>query len=174
MPRTNARDSRQTGFSLIEVIVALALLAAVLLTVSGLFIQGSQSVNTGRDLTEATSLATNVLEQMDRWAYTQLYTNFCKASTDAAFSFVTSPTPTCATFNAIPNAGSGTSTWQSNISQRLPNAKATVAVTPMGAATFGAAKGIRVAVTVDWTLTGKFLPTGAQKTRSVSLETVRF
>ena len=75
-----------SGFSLIEVIVALGLLAAVLLSVSGLFIRGSQSVNSGRDLTEATSLATDIVEQMDKWGFTQLYTNFGVANTSGAFT----------------------------------------------------------------------------------------
>ena len=159
---------KQDGFSLIEVIVALALLAAVLLTISGLFIQGGQSVNTGRDLTEATSIATSILEHMDKWAYNQLYTNFCVTSSSAAFSFTTSPAPGCATFNAIPGAGAGTSTWQSEINKRLPNAKATIEVTPIGSTNghFDTAKGIRVKVTVDWVL--------KLRARQVSLETVRF
>jgi len=155
----------EAGFNLIEVIVALALLAAVLLTISGLFIQGSQSVNTGRDLTEATSLATDILEQMDKWGFTQLYTNFCRANTLSSFTFLSSDV-SCATFNGIPLAG-GASGWQTKISQRLPNAKATISVAALPAGnTFAAAKGIRVQVTVDWVL--------KLKPRSVSLETVRF
>jgi prepilin-type N-terminal cleavage/methylation domain-containing protein len=170
---TGTMTSPQSGFNLIEVIVALALLAAVLLTISGLFIQGSQSVNTGRDLTEATSLATDILEQMDKWAFQQLYTNFCNASGAAGFDFRTdtrtsipagSPSP-CTTFDAIPLAG-GASGWQTKISQRLPNAKATISMTPLGGGTFGAAKGIQVRVKVDWVL--------KLKPRNVSLETVRF
>src|SRR5438093_13760530 len=99
-------DRSEGGFNLIEVVIALALLAAVLPTISGLFIQGSQSVNTGRDLTEATSLATDILEQMDKWAFQQLYTNFCHAGTDTAFSFTSSAaapayTTGCATFDGI-------------------------------------------------------------------------
>ena len=148
------KDSRsECGFNLIEVIVALALLAAVLLTISGLFIHGTQSVNTGRDFTEATSLATNILEQMDKWAFSQLYTNFGVAKTSGTFT-VTSLTNTKA------------QAWQPGITAKLPNAKATIAVTPLGGATFAAASGVRVQVTVDWVL--KLRP------RNVSLETVRF
>src|SRR5262245_20090629 len=156
--RAHMERSSESGFNLIEVVIALALLAAVLLTISGLFIQGSQSVNTGRDLTEATSLATDILEQMDKWAFSQLYTNFGKATTDSAF-FVTSTAG--GNFNAT-LAGM----CQTKINERLPNAGATVTVTPLGGANFGAAKGIRVQVTINWTL--------KLKSRNVSLETVRF
>ena len=142
-----------SGFSLIEVIVALGLLAAVLLSVSGLFIRGSQSVNSGRDLTEATSLATDIVEQMDKWGFTQLYTNFGVANTSGAFT-VTSLVNTQA------------QTWQPAITAKLPSSKATITVTPLGGATFAAATGARVQVTIDWTLN--------LRPRNVSLETVRF
>ncbi len=116
------------GFSLIEVIVALALLAAVLLTISGLFIQGGQSVNTGRDLTEATSLATSILEEMDKWAFTQLYTNFCVAGTATTMTAFRSDAFSCATMTTLGAA----SRWQTEISKRLPNGYAEVTATPAG------------------------------------------
>lgn len=165
MPKkTNPSGGREGGFSLIEVIVALALLAAVLLTISGLFIQGGQSVNTGRDLTEATSLATSVLEEMDKWAFTQLYTNFCVAGTATSMSPFDSRSTSCSTMTTLGAA----SRWQTEISKRLPNAYAEVTATPMGASgvTFATAKGIRVQVTIKWQL--RLMP------RQVSLETVRF
>ena len=153
--RTHEERSER-GFNLIEVVIALALLAAVLLTISGLFIQGSQSVNTGRDLTEATSLATDILEQMDKWAFSQLYTNFGGTTTTTSLSVVTTTTTVNTALNSV----------QAKITSRLPNSSGTIDVTPLGGANFGAAKGIRVKVTINWTL--------KLKSRSVSLETVRF
>lgn len=162
-------DRSERGFNLIEVVIALALLAAVLLTISGLFIQGSQSVNTGRDLTEATSLATDILEQMDKWAFSQLYTNFAKTSGDVAFTVSSiSPPPAAAPTPVLFNA-TLQGMCQTKINQRLPNASAWVTVSPLGTTApdhFDTAKGIRVKVTVYWTL--------KLKPRSVSLETVRF
>jgi prepilin-type N-terminal cleavage/methylation domain-containing protein len=143
----------EQGFSLIEVIVALGLLAVVLMSVSGLFVQGGQTVNTGRDLTEATTLATDILEQTDKWAFSQLYTNFGVAKTSGAFS-VDSLTNTQA------------QTWQPGITAKLPNSQATITVTPLGGATFDVAEGVRLQVTISWTL--------KLRSRSVSLETVRF
>lgn len=154
-PAESTEDRGERGLNLIEVVVALALLAAVLLSISGMFIQGSQSVDTGRLLTEATSLGNDILEEMDKWGYTQIYTNFGKASTDGAFS-VDTKTNTFA------------QRWQAGIDQHLPNmsAKATIAVTPMNGSTFGAASGIRIQVTVDWSR--------ELHARNVTVETVRF
>src|SRR5262245_8888664 len=109
--RTHIDRSSESGFNLIEVVIALALLAAVLLTISGLFIQGSQSVNTGRDLTEATSLATDILEQMDKWAFSQLYTNFGGTGTTTSLSVVTTTTSVNSVLNSV----------QQKITSRLPN-----------------------------------------------------
>jgi prepilin-type N-terminal cleavage/methylation domain-containing protein len=158
-------DRSESGFNLIEVVIALALLAAVLLTISGLFIQGSQSVNTGRDLTEATSLATDILEQMDKWAFSQLYTNW-NVCTTGVCTELTYTSTAGGTYNAV-LAGM----CQTKINARLPNAKATVVITPLGQTQFVTSggvvcKGIRVKVTIDWTL--------KLKPRNVSLETVRF
>jgi prepilin-type N-terminal cleavage/methylation domain-containing protein len=143
----------ERGFSLIEVVIALALLATVLLTISGLFLMGRQTVGTGRDLTEATSLANDILEEMNTWGFSLLYTNFGKGATDAAFS-VDSKTNSYA------------QRWQSEIDKRLPNAQATIAITPIGGGTFEAANGMRARVTVQWVLKAR--------TRRVGLETVRF
>ena len=143
----------QSGFSLIEAVVALALLAAVLLSISGLFVYGRQSVGTGKDLTEATSLATQILEEMNGWGFSQIYTNFGKAETDVAFS-VDSKT------NAFAQK------WQPGVDAHLANGKATIAVTPLGGSTFATGQGARIQVTVDWTI--------RQRPRKVSLETVRF
>jgi len=159
-------DRSERGFNLIEVVIALALLAAVLLTISGLFIQGSQSVNTGRDLTEATSLATDILEQMDKWAFSQLYTNWGVCTTGVCSELTYTSTTTGGSYNAYLASIS-----QTKIDARLPNAYATVVLTPLGQSQFVTSggvncKGIRVKVTINWTL--------KLKSRSVSLETVRF
>ena len=51
------------GYSLVEVLIASALLAGVLLSISSMFILGSQSVRSGRDLTLATTLANSAMEE---------------------------------------------------------------------------------------------------------------
>ena len=46
----------QAGYSLIECLLAGALLSGVLVSISGLFIVGTNSVKSGRELTKATTI----------------------------------------------------------------------------------------------------------------------
>jgi type II secretory pathway pseudopilin PulG len=68
-----SRPSRERGFSLIEVMVAGGLLAGVLVSISTMFIVGSQSVKSGRELTKATTLANSALEQVMGWSYDRVW-----------------------------------------------------------------------------------------------------
>ena len=47
------RRRGDSGFSLVEVVIAMALLAGVLIAISGLFIIGGAQVKSGRKSTEA-------------------------------------------------------------------------------------------------------------------------
>ena len=67
---------REQGFSLVEVILALGILAGVLISIAGLFIMGSKQVKSGRTSTEALSVARAVLEEMDGWGFRQTYQLF--------------------------------------------------------------------------------------------------
>lgn len=64
------RDER--GFSLVEVIIALGLLAGVLVTISGLFVVGTKQVKSGRTSSEALAVAKEIQEDMYGWGYSQL------------------------------------------------------------------------------------------------------
>ena len=68
---------RQAGFSLVEVVVALGLLAAVLISISGLFVLAHKQVDGGRKNSVALSVARDILEEMDGWSYRQLYQASC-------------------------------------------------------------------------------------------------
>jgi type II secretory pathway component PulJ len=52
------RGRKETGFSLVEVVIALGLLAGVLITISGLFVMGAKQVKSGRASSEALAVAT--------------------------------------------------------------------------------------------------------------------
>lgn len=156
-----AGDER--GLNLIEVIVALALLAMVLLGISTLFVRGSRSVSSGRQLTEASSVGTRIMEDLTKLPYDTLYTNM------GATASSTSASSDTRTTTAYANK------WQSQIDQMLSNpgyqAYATIQETPLGGSvsppTFGSAKAIRVLITVQWR-------EGATRVRTASFETVRF
>lgn len=59
--------SDERGFSLLEVILALGMLAAVLVSTTGLLVMGSYQTKSGRTASEALSVARTILEEMQGW-----------------------------------------------------------------------------------------------------------
>jgi prepilin-type N-terminal cleavage/methylation domain-containing protein len=70
------RARHQNGFSLVEVILALALLGTVMIAMSGLFTLGSRQVDSGRKHSEALAAAQDILEEMSVWSFHGLYETF--------------------------------------------------------------------------------------------------
>jgi len=64
---------RSAGFSLVEVVLALALLGSVLIAVSGLFVLASRQLDSGRGQTTALAVARDILEEMNGWSFSWLY-----------------------------------------------------------------------------------------------------
>lgn len=56
--------SSQRGFNLIEVMIAIALMGTVLVSIVGLFTLGRNRVNSGKQMTAAVAIGTNVLEDI--------------------------------------------------------------------------------------------------------------
>lgn len=67
---------RQGGYSLIEVLVATAITAVVLLTVSTLFYMGSRNVYSGKQRTQAVAVGTQMLEDLSTMTSGDIQTNF--------------------------------------------------------------------------------------------------
>src|SRR5207249_8483994 len=104
----------ERGFSLIEVVLAIGILAGVLLSICSMFILGGRQLKTGKTMTEATAIAHDIMETFDKLSFTSLYTTFGAVATDSTKTVVsTSGT------NAI-------SPWQTEISRKLDNGSATV------------------------------------------------
>lgn len=148
--------ARQDGFSLIEVVIAIGVLAGVLLSIASMFILGGRQVKTGKTITEATTLAHDLMEQFDKESYVSLYTNFGAASTDTTITIASTTTGTLIT------------PWQPEIIRKLNNGAATARLDAMGPGTpnFGASTGVKLTVTVSWNELGR--------AQSVQLSTVRF
>lgn len=68
--------SSERGYSLVEVIVATGLLASVLLTIVSLFYMGQRNVYSGKQMTQAVSLATRVSEDLSALGYNDIYSAF--------------------------------------------------------------------------------------------------
>lgn len=148
------RNPGQRGFSLIEVVIALGLLAGVLIAIGGLFIIGGRQVKSGRTSSEALAAAKDIQEEMNGWGFSQLWSNF---GYDGAATTYTVDCRTNTANNLCP-------TWQSTIQSKLgTTAYATLKIDSVTPATGSApnfadtstntitAKNVRVTVTVNWT-----------------------
>lgn len=63
----------EAGYSLIECLLAAALLTSVLVSISGLFILGTKNVKSGRELTKAATIANSHMEEVMSWNFDKVY-----------------------------------------------------------------------------------------------------
>jgi len=71
-----AMKPRQRGYSLVEVLIAMAITSVVLLTVVTLFYMGRRNVYSGKQMTYAVSVGTRVLEDLSTMAADDVLSNF--------------------------------------------------------------------------------------------------
>jgi prepilin-type N-terminal cleavage/methylation domain-containing protein len=79
---------RQRGYSIIEVLIAVAITSVVLLTVITLFYMGRRNVYSGKQMTYAVSVGTRVLEDLSAMSADDLLDNF-KIDNSASLGTVT-------------------------------------------------------------------------------------
>lgn len=74
MDRTAAgRPASQSGFSLVETMIAGAILGVVLIAILSMFILGGQFVKSGKELTKATGLGIEMMEDFRRLDFDSAY-----------------------------------------------------------------------------------------------------
>jgi Tfp pilus assembly protein PilV len=146
----------EKGFSLVEIVIALGLLAGVLIAIGGLFILGGRSVKSGRTSSEALTAGKEIVEVMDGWAFTQLWANFGLAGTANTY---TVDTNTCVTADCT--------SWQNALVAKLgTTAHATIKIDSVAQGALAVpdfvtggsvtAKNVRITVNVLWTqITGR-------------------
>jgi type II secretory pathway pseudopilin PulG len=144
------REGGEQGFSLVEVVIALGLLAGVLITISGLFVVGAKQVKSGRTSSEAVAVGKEIQEAMVGWGYAQLWETF---GYDGQATSYRVDTRVCSACNA----------WQTTLRTKLgPSAYATIDLASVANSTGTTsnfadpsgnilAKTVRVSVTVSWT-----------------------
>lgn len=151
------RHAGESGMTLVEVLVALAVLAGVLISVASLFVLGGQRVRSGRELTQGTTIASDILEELVQYG-DQLQDLFPDCTTDTGCTVTT----TSDTF--------ASSQWASLIDENLYQAWADIILTPIGGTvsppTFASSEGVRVQVVVHWS--------EGTVARTVTLETAQF
>src|SRR5258707_2379926 len=74
--KETAMKSRQRGYSLVEVLIAMAITSVVLLTVVTLFYMGRRNVYSGKQMTYAVSVGTRVTEDLSTMTADDVDTNF--------------------------------------------------------------------------------------------------
>jgi Tfp pilus assembly protein PilV len=144
------RDER--GFSLVEIVIALGLLAGVLIAIAGLFVLGGRSVKSGRTSSEALAAGKAIVEEMNQWGFSQLWSNF---GYDGTAKTYTTDTKTCVTADCTG--------WQNGLVAKLgSSAHATIKIDSVAQAALAVpdfadgagttlAKNVRVTVQVSWT-----------------------
>jgi type II secretory pathway pseudopilin PulG len=159
------RGRGERGFSLVEVTLALGLLAGVLIAISGLFVVGAKQVKSGRTSSEALAVAKEIQEEMLAWGYSQIWTAFGYDGQAASYTVDSRTNAACAG-------------WQSTLASKLgPSAFATIQISSVADASGASgnfadgsgnilAKNVRVGVTVSWTEV-------PERARSVTVGTTR-
>ena len=151
-------EKQERGFSLIEVTLALGLLATVMISIASLFVLGGKFVHGGKSTTTATAITHEIMERIDQLPYPQTWSYFGGADTDTTLSVQTTTT------------GNNANQWHAEISSKLGVlAKGIISVTPLGSASplnMGSANAVQVKVTVTWNELGR--------TRNVVLQEIRF
>ncbi len=130
----------QAGFSLVEVMVALGLLAGVLLSVGGLFVVGERQVARGRHQSTALAAAQTILEEIGVWNHEATWERFDSIGDVATLTVVTTDT----------NPASIASKWQPFLQDTLANGRAEIRVESCDGANLNVSAAVRVVVTVLW------------------------
>lgn len=79
----------ERGYNLVEVLIAMALLGTVLMSIMTLFVFGRRNVAGGKQMTKATSVTTQVLEDLQPLSLETLYDNFSITPTTTLTSSTT-------------------------------------------------------------------------------------
>ncbi len=143
-----SRRAAQAGFSLIEVIVALGLLA-------GVFLIGERQVARGRQQSTALAAAQTILEEIGVWNHAATWERFDSAGDLTTLAVSTTDT----------NPANGAQKWQPLLRDALHNGRAEIRVESCDGAALNASDALRVIVTVFWDET--------ERTRQTRLAMVR-
>ena len=140
----------ERGFSLVEIVIALGLLAGVLISIAGLFIIGGKQVKSGRTSSEAMALAREIHEEMNAWGYTQLWSMFGYDGVATTYTVDTRTNAACTAWQNTLRAKLGNSAYANIKVDSVANAAGTTSDFADAAGNI-LAKTVRVSVTVNWT-----------------------
>lgn len=156
----------EAGYSLVETLLATGLLAFILVSVSGMFIIGSQNVKSGRELTKATTIANSAMEQVMSWPFDKVYGFAGATATERTKQWDTNMANPAYVGDAadVADWGATADAWRTNVRRQLQLGRIIYKVDGAGAFPTGSTDGLvayrdahflRVSVTVEWTERGK-------------------
>ena len=138
----------EAGMSMIEVLIALGIMAGVLISVASLFVLGGQRVKGGRDMTQALAVASDITEGLRTAGYLSMPESMPSCCGGGSCDAVTGCTVDSRT-DAFALAE-----WQPWVDQELYLGHAEITITPLGGSisppTFASSDGIRVHVEILW------------------------
>lgn len=140
--RRPARDER--GLSLIEVILALGLMGAVMISIAGMFVISERGVESGKTSSESLAVARAILEEINSLGFQQTY---------QVFGF----DGTAATYTLASDTNAYAAKWQTILDDTVGRgAVATIEISSVGLmgnapSVLENARAIEVTVTIDWT-----------------------
>jgi type IV pilus assembly protein PilV len=145
---------KQSGFTMVEVLVALVVLAIGLLGIAALYLNSLQSGRTAIYRTQAVNLAADLADRirMNRTAQAAYGTLFADAEVEVANCYTTGG---CIDTDL---ASSDLARWKGTLTQLLPNGQGQVVVTPPVAA----GEPTNYVVTVQWAEVGEAQPVSFQ------------
>lgn len=145
------------GYSLVEVLIAMALTGTVIMSIVTLFFFGRRNVYSGKQMTYAVSVGNRVLEDLALMGPEDIVANF--AVPVATAGLTTNTVAGVAYPNSIMRDTTGTpsgylGTWKGLVgTDRLANGRVSLVVTPTNPATAGnptTAAFFRITVVVQW------------------------
>jgi type IV pilus assembly protein PilV len=150
IPFTRGRRRSQSGFTMVEVLVALVVLAIGLLGIAALYLNSLQSGRTAIYRTQAVNLAADLADRIraNRTAQNAYATLFADAEAEVATCYTTGG---CIDTDL---ASTDLARWKATLAQLLPNGQGQVVVTPP----VGAGEPASYVVTVQWIEAGEAAP----------------
>ena len=138
------RAGNSDGFSLVEVIVALGMMAGVLISVAGMLTLGGRYVKSGRNASEGLAVARDIMEELHGWGFEQTYRLFGKDGNAVSYTIKTDE------LDAVDYVWQDVDepTWQDML-ENLHEARAEIRIESL-AGNLNVANAIRIHVTVRW------------------------
>ena len=124
------------GASLVEVVIALGLLASALITATGLLVVGNRQVHGGGLRSQALAVAEAIVEELDIGGYARPIAQLGCDPTQ----------PSCSVVSGDP----ALSEWQTLAETCLPSPVVELRIEAVGAATIDTAPAFRLSVRVSW------------------------